>query len=87
MSSAPADRVLYLAPLPDGPVTVLNGVAALVYEELVSSEPGTIVERLATHLGVSVDDVDRTAVHDLTTELVAMGLLHVTDAGDRGADR
>lgn len=67
------DSVVYVASLPDGPIMVLTGAAALTYRVLRarSLHPH---EELAAALGVEVQDLDQEALQDFAAELAERGL-------------
>ncbi|WP_438853476.1 PqqD family peptide modification chaperone [Agromyces sp. M3QZ16-3] len=69
-----SDGAIYVAPLPDGPILVLEGVAALIFTEATRGGHDDLVDRvvrqvdgpseeIASHVGAFLDD------------LVARGLL------------
>ncbi|WOP17200.1 PqqD family peptide modification chaperone [Raineyella sp. LH-20] len=68
------DGVIYLAPLPRGPIRVLAGSAAVIWQELLDGAPDTVDERVAAICGV-----ERSAVTDgvagFVGELLRSGLL------------
>ena len=66
--------VVYLAPLPDGPLRVLSGASAVLYRALVDPHDDPAV-RVARELGVAPEDVDADAVAEFADELVREGLL------------
>lgn len=66
--------VVYLAPLPDGPLRVLSGASAVLYRALVDPHDDPAV-RVARELGVAAEDVDPDAITDFADELVQEGLL------------
>lgn len=71
----PADvgGTVYLAPLPDGPVTVLTGASAVLYRALLSEEDP--VARVARDLGVPTEEVDPEAVREFAEELREGGFI------------
>lgn len=69
-----SDDTVYAAPLPDGPIVVLDGVAALIWFEAVAGERGTIAERVAATTDVAPDAI-RAEVEAFVADLVARGLL------------
>ena len=83
-----ADRVaavvtpeaVYVARLPDGPILVLNGTAALVWQSAVASKRETIAERIAAATSMPVDGI-RTDVEAFLESLIAQGLLVDAPAG------
>jgi hypothetical protein len=85
---APADRVgavvtpdaVYVAPLPDGPILVLEGTAALVWETALGSSREAVAERVAAATAMPIDDI-RAEVDGFLERLVAQGLLVVAPAG------
>lgn len=66
--------ILYLARLPRGPISVLQGTAALIWLAATEGPEVTLVERVADEAGVAVDDV-RGEVHDFVRGLVDDDLL------------
>jgi hypothetical protein len=66
--------VIYLAPLPDGPLRVLSGASAVLYRALVDPHDDPAV-RVARELGVAPEDVDPEAIMEFADELVQQGLL------------
>lgn len=69
-----AGGVVYLAPLPNGPVAVLTGVSAVLYRALVAPD-GEPVDHVARALGVPPDEVDPEAVTEFAEELREAGLI------------
>lgn len=65
---------LYLAPVPDGPITVLDGVAALIWVEACAGDRGSIADRVAGSTDATADAI-RDDVDAFVSELVARGLL------------
>lgn len=66
--------VVYVARLPDGPLLVLDGPAALIWVEARSDAPGTLAQRVADASGASVADIEGD-IEAFTADLVAAGLL------------
>jgi hypothetical protein len=66
--------VVYAASIPDGPIVVLDGSAALIWSELAHGGPGTIAERVADATGTSVDAV-RADVDAFVEQLIGLGLI------------
>lgn len=77
-----ADRVavwengdaVYVAPLPRGPITVLEGTAATIW---IAANAGPIqgaADRVAGATGLRVDDI-RESVDEFVGRLIAQGLL------------
>ena len=73
-SAVEGTRVVYLALLPDGPISCLEGPAALVWEEAQTGPDEDLALRVAERAGVGVDDV-RDDVIAFVAELVERGLL------------
>ena len=67
-------RVVYVAPLPDGPISCLEGPAALIWEEAQTGPEESLAERVAVRAGVGVDEV-REDVTTFVAELVERCLL------------
>lgn len=84
LSAAPGVAVVeesdavYIAHLPDGPIAVLDGVAAVIWVEAVAGERETLAARVGAALEPPVHDIDR-AVHDFVEGLMGHGLLVQTD--------
>ena len=71
--------VVYLAPLPDGPVQVLNGVGSLIWLEATSTDTSVdVVERVAALVDRPPDTI-RAEVDSFLADLVAAGLLERLD--------
>ena len=51
------DDVLYVAAVPDGPIHVLHGVAALIWEESLAGSRGDLVARVAAATDASAEEV------------------------------
>lgn len=68
------DGTVYAARLPDGPIVVLEGVAALIWDEACAGDRGTITDRVAAATDVAPDLI-RADVDSFVTDLVARGLL------------
>jgi len=51
------DDVLYVAALPSGPIHVLNGVAALIWEESLAGSRGDLAARVAAATDASAEEV------------------------------
>lgn len=69
----------YLARVPSGPIHCLEGPAALIWDELLTSADGTaaaadLAERVSLRAEAELDVV-RVDVDDFLTRLVALGLL------------
>jgi hypothetical protein len=68
------DGVVYAAHLPAGPIVVLDGVAALIWDEACAGDRATITERVAEATDVAPDLI-RADVDAFVADLVARGLL------------
>lgn len=73
-----ADTV-YLATLPAGPIRVLTGTAALIWEAAVGNDTEGTVREVAQAAGVPPREV-RPDVEPFLAELVALGLLEPVPA-------
>lgn len=67
----------YVAPLPDGPIVVLDGVAALIWAEACAGDREHLAARVAASLDPPRDDIDR-EVDAFVSTLVGRGLLRVS---------
>lgn len=65
---------VYVAPLPDGPIAVLAGIAALIWSEADGRGRDEVVAALAEATGERVEAIGPT-VQDFVDDLVARGLL------------
>lgn len=74
------DGIVYAARLPDGPIVVLDGVAALIWHEACAGGRESIAERVATVTGVE-PDVIRADVDAFVADLVKRELLEIEDEG------
>ncbi len=45
------DDVVYVAPLPDGPIAVLDGIAAFIWDETLGTEREHVASRVAAATG------------------------------------
>ncbi|WP_173921747.1 PqqD family protein [Agromyces sp. Marseille-P2726] len=68
------DGIIYAARLPDGPIVVLDGIAALIWNEACSGDQATIAERVAEVTDAAADDI-RAHVDDFVANLVERRLL------------
>ena len=66
--------IVYVAPLPNGPVSVLPDQSAVIWLAAVEGG-GDVVDMVADVLGHDADDV-RADVEAFVAELVERGLLH-----------
>ena len=77
---APADGVsVYLARLPDGPVLVLEGVAATIWREATTGPEQGWVARVASAFDEAEEDVDAD-VRGFVADLEARGVLEPVSA-------
>jgi hypothetical protein len=65
---------VYLTPLPYGPLVVLEGNSAAIWQEAQDEESGALVERLAAENGLPVEEI-RDDVETFLVQLVDTGLL------------
>ena len=77
MASPEGDPV-YLAQLPDGPLLVLEGVAATIWAEATSGPAEGWVARVADAFGEPVEDVAPDVRH-FVADLEARGILESLD--------
>ena len=65
---------IYLAPLPNGPILVLGGVAALIFTEATLGDREHLVDRVVAQVSGPIDEI---AFHvgAFLDDLVARGLL------------
>ena len=68
------EDVLYVATLPDGPIIVLVGSSALIWDEACAGDREKIVDRVAAATNAPPDGI-RAEVEAFVAELVARGLL------------
>lgn len=68
------DGPVYVAPLPDGPIMVLDGVAALIYEEATSGPALGWISRVAVATG-ETEGVITGEVQRFVDDLVRRGVL------------
>lgn len=68
------DAAVYLAPLPDGPIMVLDGISGAIWRAACTGPAETIAERAAVGSGIPADDL-RETVEAFVAELVGRGLL------------
>ncbi|GAA1059033.1 PqqD family peptide modification chaperone [Agromyces bracchium] len=65
---------IYLAPLPDGPILVLDGVAALIFTEATQGDREYLVDRVIGQVAGPAEDI-ASHVDAFLDDLVARGLL------------
>jgi len=68
------DDVVYAAPLPDGPIVVLEGVAAAIWAAACDGPSESIVDQVATITETSAGDI-RSEVESFVDDLLRRGLL------------
>lgn len=68
------EGTVYAARLPGGPIIVLEGIAALIWDEASTGERATITERVAEAVDVAPDTI-RGDVEAFVGELLTRGLL------------
>ena len=68
------DAAVYAARLPAGPIVVLDGIAALIWEEACAGERETIADRVA-EATYAAPEVIRADVDAFVADLMARGLL------------
>ena len=71
-------EAVYIAQLPDGPIAVLDGVAAVIWLEAGAGERETLAARVGAVLEPPVSDIDQ-AVDEFVEGLIGHGLLVQTD--------
>ncbi|WP_206822927.1 PqqD family peptide modification chaperone [Microbacterium esteraromaticum] len=74
------DGVVYVAPLPDGPILVLDGVSALIWQTVCDSQIDDAVAYVADATGQRPEDIAG-HVDAFVTDLVRRGALVVDDHG------
>ena len=68
------EEKLYVANLPDGPIVVLDGISALIWDEACAGPRETIVDRVAAATTAAPDAI-RAHVEGFVADLVGRGLL------------
>lgn len=68
------EGVVYAAPVPGGPIMVLDGGAAAIWVAACAGERGSVAERVVELTGAPLDAV-RPEVERFVDELVRRGLL------------
>jgi hypothetical protein len=79
VGSVDGGDTVYAALLPDGPIMVLDGVAALIWVEACAGERATIVDRVAAATDATSHEI-RAEIERFVADLVARGLLVSHDA-------
>ena len=69
-----ADGVVYAAPLPDGPIMVLDGVAALIWEEADGASREAVADAVATFTAEDAASI-RPYVEQFIDEMLTRGML------------
>ncbi|GGI46694.1 hypothetical protein BCL57_001107 [Agromyces flavus] len=67
-------EAIYLAPLPEGPILVLDGVAALIFTEAMQGDREHLVDRVLAQVDGPIDEI-ASHVSAFLDDLVARGLL------------
>ena len=73
-----ADAV-YVAELPDGPIAVLDGVAALIWTEACAGDRETVAARVQALIDPPTEGIGRD-IDEFVAQLVDSGLLQVLSA-------
>lgn len=73
------ESAVYVAPLPDGPITVLEGVAALIWVEACAGERGTVSARVARSLLPPPAERIEQEIDRFVDDLVDHGFLEVAE--------
>lgn len=68
------DHAAYVARVPEGPIHVLDQVAAIIWEEAVDADRATVAARVAERTGADVREI-APEVDAFIGNLVALGLL------------
>ena len=68
------DDAVYVAALPRGPITVLQGTAATIWLAADAGPLEGAAERVAQAMGLQADEI-RTSVDEFVGRLIAQGLL------------
>ncbi|HVL63031.1 MAG TPA: PqqD family protein [Microbacterium sp.] len=68
------EEKLYVAALPDGPIVVLDGISALIWDEACAGPRETLVDRVAA-LTTAAPEAIRAHVDGFVADLVARRLL------------
>lgn len=71
------EDVIYIAHLPGGPITVLKGVAALIWSEACAGDRETVAFRVAEAIDPPTEGIDRD-IDEFVAALVGRGLLRVS---------
>lgn len=68
------DHAAYVARVPEGPIHVLDQVAAIIWEEAVDADRATVAARVAERTGADVREI-APDIDAFISNLVALGLL------------
>lgn len=68
------DGVVYVAPLPDGPISVLDGIAALIWDAALEVDREVLAEAIAAATATPVAQVEGSVI-EFVDDLVRRGLL------------
>ncbi|MPN04735.1 hypothetical protein SDC9_151982 [bioreactor metagenome] len=68
------DGVIYVAPVPEGPIRILTGSAAEIWVAVFTGTPDSVVERVALTFEAELIDI-RSAVEGFVSGLLADGLV------------
>jgi len=68
------DDIVYIAPLPDGPIRVLEGIAALIWREACAGPAETIAERVLAQVEGAPGDAP-SVIESLVADLRQSGML------------
>ena len=68
------DGVLYLAPLPHGPILILDQIATLIWNEALAGDEESLVDRVAATTGTTPDEIGA-SVAEFVDTLIARGVL------------
>lgn len=74
-----ADDAVYLATVPQGPIRVLAGSAAVIWEESLAGDRPGLTARVAQRVGADVEGIG-TEVEGFVATLLSLGLLAEVDA-------
>lgn len=78
------DDAAYVARVPEGPIHVLDQVAAIIWEEAVDADRATVAARVAERTGADVHEI-APDVDAFVGNLVALGLLADDGEGFSGS--
>lgn len=75
-----ADGVVYVAPLPDGPIAVLEGAAALIWQTALDVDRDLVPQAIARTTSTPIADLEGSVV-DFIDDLIQRGLLADSSGG------